>query len=123
MAADSTTLSMLRRSVTENDTKALNFIEEMTKNCDSVQENVLREILTQNAEAEYVKKWNLGDASDRKTFKSNVPVVSYEDIEPYIYRIVNGDRSSVLSSHPISGFLTRLLHAWVLILKFNFKVY
>ncbi|PWA86670.1 auxin-responsive GH3 family protein [Artemisia annua] len=35
--------------------------------------------------------YNLGGATDRKTFKSKVPVVSYEDLQPYIQRIANGD--------------------------------
>ncbi|KAI3521054.1 hypothetical protein L1887_10513 [Cichorium endivia] len=84
MAVDSATSSPLGPPATEKDAKALQFIEEMTKNCDSVQENVLSEILTQNAAAEYLQKWNLGGATDRKTFKSKVPVVSYEDLQPYI---------------------------------------
>lgn len=107
MAVDSVTSSPLGPPATEKDAKALQFIEEMTKNCDAVQENVLCEILTQNAETEYLKKCNLGGATDRETFKSKVPVVSYEDLQPYIQRIANGDRSPILSSHPISEFLTR----------------
>ncbi|KAK9049319.1 hypothetical protein SSX86_019071 [Deinandra increscens subsp. villosa] len=106
MAVDSVTSSPLGPPATERDAKALQFIEEMTKNCDAVQENVLSEILTQNAGAEYLRKWNLGGATDRKSFKSKVPVVSYEDLQPYIQRIANGDRSPILSSHPISEFLT-----------------
>ncbi|KAJ9540607.1 hypothetical protein OSB04_027113 [Centaurea solstitialis] len=106
MAVDSATSSSLGPPATEKDAKALRFIEEMTKNCDSVQENVLGQILTQNTEAEYLKKWGLDGSIDRKTFKSKVPVVSYQDLQPYIQRIVNGDRSPILSSKPISEFLT-----------------
>nr|GEW52885.1 hypothetical protein [Tanacetum cinerariifolium] len=106
MAVDSSISSSLGPPANEKDAKALQFIEEMTKNCDQVQENVLCEILTQNGETEYVQKYNLGGATDRKTFKSKVPVVSYEDLQPYIQRIANGDRSPILSSHPISEFLT-----------------
>ncbi|GKE69947.1 probable indole-3-acetic acid-amido synthetase GH3.1 [Tanacetum coccineum] len=107
MAVDSSISSSLGPPANEKDAKALQFIEEMTKNCDQVQENVLCEILTQNGETEYAQKYNLGGATDRKTFKSKVPVVSYEDLQPYIQRIANGDRSPILSSHPISEFLTR----------------
>ncbi|GJW02299.1 probable indole-3-acetic acid-amido synthetase GH3.1 [Tanacetum coccineum] len=91
----------------ETDAKALDFIEEMTKNCDSIQKNVLREILTQNGETEYLLKWNLGGAIDRENFKSKVPVVSYEDLQPYIQRIANVDRSPnpILTSHPVTEFL------------------
>ncbi|KAL6587667.1 hypothetical protein OROMI_000645 [Orobanche minor] len=95
--------------------EALQFIEEMTRNADDVQEKVLSEILAQNADTEYLKRFNIihdgagGGAADRRRrdmFKSRVPVVSYDDIQPYIHRIANGDRSPILCSHPISEFLT-----------------
>lgn len=97
-------------SVDERSAKALQFIEEMTQNTDSVQERVLSEILSQNAETEYLKRFGLNGATDRQTFKSKVPVVTYEDLLPDIQRIANGDRSPILSSHPISEFLTRLIN-------------
>ncbi|KAK6923103.1 GH3 family [Dillenia turbinata] len=90
----------------EADAKALEFIEKMTKNCDSVQENVLSEILTRNAETEYLHRFNLNGATDRDSFKSKLPVITYEDLQPDIQRIANGDKSPILSSHPISEFLT-----------------
>ncbi|KAG4987768.1 hypothetical protein AAZX31_11G050200 [Glycine max] len=90
----------------ERSAKALQFIEEVTKNTDSVQERVLTEILTQNAETEYLKRFGLNGATDRDTFKSKVPVVTYEDLQPDIQRIANGDSSPILCSHPISEFLT-----------------
>ncbi|KAL8546399.1 hypothetical protein ACS0TY_006214 [Phlomoides rotata] len=86
--------------------KALEFIEDMTRNTDKVQEKVLSEIVEQNGNTEYVQRFNLGGATDRETFKSRVPVVTYEDLQPDIQRIANGDRSPILCSHPISEFLT-----------------
>lgn len=97
----------LDHPVGEKDAKALAFIEEMTKNCDEVQERVLTEILTQNGETEYLKRFNLNGATDRVAFKSRIPIVKYEDLLPDIERIANGDRRPILSSHPISEFLTR----------------
>lgn len=93
-------------AVDEKSAKALQFIEEMTRNTDSVQEKVLTEILSQNAETEYLKRFGLNGATDRDTFKSKVPVVTYEDLLPDIQRIANGDRSPILCAHPISEFLT-----------------
>ncbi|XP_017216411.1 probable indole-3-acetic acid-amido synthetase GH3.1 [Daucus carota subsp. sativus] len=106
MAVDSTISSPLGPPACEKDAKALQFIEEMTKNADSVQEKVLEQILSRNAETEYLSKFDLKGATDRHTYKSKVPVVNYEDLQPYIQRISNGDRSPILSSHPISEFLT-----------------
>ncbi|KAL5099206.1 hypothetical protein RYX36_003533 [Vicia faba] len=94
-------------SVDENSLRnSLQFLEEMTINTDPAQQNVLAEIISQNAEAEYLKQFGLNGATDRETFKSKVPVSTYDDLLPYIQRIANGDTSPILSSHPISEFLT-----------------
>lgn len=106
MAVDSVMSSPLGPPACEKDAKALQFIEEMTRNADAVQERVLAEILIRNAETEYLRRFNLNAATDRETFKSKVPMVTYEHLQPEIQRIANGDRSPILSAHPISEFLT-----------------
>ncbi|KAJ6409511.1 hypothetical protein OIU84_009081 [Salix udensis] len=106
MAVDNALSSPLGPPACEKDAKALQFLEEMTRNADSVQEDVLAKILTQNADVEYLKRFNLDGATDRETFKSKIPMIRYEDLQPEIQRIANGDRSSILSAHPISEFLT-----------------
>lgn len=88
------------------DAEKLRFIDEMTCNVDSVQERVLAEILARNVDTEYLKNCGLDGAADRDTFRAKVPVVSYDALQPYIQRIVNGDRSPILSTHPVSEFLT-----------------
>ncbi|GLT46765.1 hypothetical protein SLA2020_204950 [Shorea laevis] len=106
MAVDSALSSPFRPPKSEKDTKALQFIEDMTRNADSVQERVLREILSRNADTEYLRRFKLNGATDRDSFKSKIPVGTYEDLQPYIQRIANGDKSPIFSAHPISEFLT-----------------
>lgn len=101
------TTTKLGPAACENDAEKLSLIEEMTVNVDKVQEQVLAEILTQNAETEYLSRYGLRGATDRATFKSKIQMVTYEDLQPEIQRIANGDRSAILSGHPISEFLTR----------------
>jgi auxin responsive GH3 gene family len=116
MAVESEILLEPPSSVDEKSlNNALEFIEEMTINTDSVQERVLYEILAQNAETEYLKRFGLNGATDRETFKSKVAVITYEDLSPDIQRIANGDTSPILSSHPISEFLTRFIFINILI--------
>lgn len=111
MAVDSALSSPLGPPACEKDAKALQFIEETTRNADTVQERVLSEILTQNSRTEYLTRFNLNGATDRETFKSKLPVIIYEDLQPEIHRIaINGDRSAILSAHPISEFLTRFAY-------------
>nr|BBM60838.1 glycoside hydrolase family 3 protein [Juncus wallichianus] len=103
---ENSTVTGFGPAVNEKDAEKLRFMEELTKNADSVQERVLAEILSQNAETEYLTRYKLNGATDRETFKAKLPVVTYEDLQPEIQRIANGDRSPILSSHPISEFLT-----------------
>ena len=110
MAVDSVLSSPLGPPACEKDAKALQLIEEMTRNADSVQERVLTEILSRNSQTEYLRRFKLNGATDRDTLKSKLPVITYEDLQPEIQRIANGDRSAILSAHPISEFLTRFLN-------------
>ncbi|KAK8706104.1 hypothetical protein V6N13_049681 [Hibiscus sabdariffa] len=86
--------------------KILQFIEDMTSNADEVQKTVLEEILSSNAHVEYLKKHGLDGRTDRDSFKNTMPVITYEDIQPFVERIANGDMSPILCSKPISEFLT-----------------
>ncbi|KAK6143594.1 hypothetical protein DH2020_023942 [Rehmannia glutinosa] len=89
----------------QEDAKALQFIEDMTRNAKVVQQNVLTQILTRNAQTEYLKGFELNGATDRETFKSKIPMVTYEDLRPLIRRIADGDRSPILSTDPVSEFI------------------
>jgi hypothetical protein len=69
--------------VKDSDVEKLCFIELMTLNVDAMQEHVLSEILTHNANVEYLAMCGLSSATDRATFWGKVPIVSYEDLQPY----------------------------------------
>ncbi|XP_073157247.1 indole-3-acetic acid-amido synthetase GH3.6-like [Henckelia pumila] len=84
----------------------MEFIEELTQNAAEIQTRVLSEILSRNSNVEYLKRHGLNGHTGAETFKKMVPVVSYDDIEPDIKRIANGDSSPILCCEPISEFLT-----------------
>ncbi|KAH0778222.1 hypothetical protein KY290_004649 [Solanum tuberosum] len=96
-------------SIAELNKKCLQFIEEVTTNVDEIQRRVLAEILSRNANVEYLQCHDLNGHTDRETFKKVMPVITYEDIQSDINRIANGDKSPILCSQPISGFLTRFV--------------
>ncbi|KAK9176680.1 hypothetical protein WN944_028699 [Citrus x changshan-huyou] len=105
MTSDFALSSPLVPRVSEKDAKALQYIEEITRNAATFQETVLAEILSRNANSEYLQRYKLGGATDRETFKLKLPVITYEDIKPDIQRMADGDRSAVLLASPISEFL------------------
>ncbi|KAJ7981368.1 putative Indole-3-acetic acid-amido synthetase GH3.3, partial [Quillaja saponaria] len=92
--------------VADYNKKALNFIKEVTSKADEIQKQVLSEILTQNANIEYLQRHGLDGCTDRETFKKMIPVVDYENIKPDIDRIANGNTSPILCYEPISEFFT-----------------
>ncbi|XP_074320287.1 jasmonoyl--L-amino acid synthetase JAR4-like [Silene latifolia] len=80
--------------------------EEVTKDAERVQRELLEKILTQNVETEYLKKHGLkAGCFDPASFKECVPVVTYTDIQPYIDRIADGDTSSILTSKRVPSFV------------------
>uniref|UniRef100_A0A803M8I5 Uncharacterized protein n=1 Tax=Chenopodium quinoa TaxID=63459 RepID=A0A803M8I5_CHEQI len=85
----------------------LQFIEEVTSKCKEQQREVLAGILSQNADTEYLKRHGMKGCVDFETFKSKVLVVTYEDIQPDIQRIANGDSSPILCAQPITEFFIR----------------
>ncbi|CBI29278.3 unnamed protein product, partial [Vitis vinifera] len=83
----------------------LMLLEDLTTNANQVQLEVLEEILTQNANTEYLRGY-LDGHSDKGLFKKKVPIVNYEDIKPHIERIANGEPSRIISAQPITELLT-----------------
>ncbi|XVF18815.1 hypothetical protein REPUB_Repub11eG0055700 [Reevesia pubescens] len=89
---------------TDRHQAGLKILEELTTNAYQIQEQVLEEILNRNSGTEYLKGFLNGQA-DKQQFKNKVPIVSYEDIKPYIDRIANGEQSDILLAEPLTGFL------------------
>lgn len=116
-------------SIVEENKKALHFIEEVTTNVDEVQKRVLAEILSQNANVEYLQRHDLNGHTDRETFKKVMPVITYEDIQPDINRIANGDKSPIFCFQSTSEFLTRFVFSrcaspsqWCMIIKYTIHI-
>ncbi|KAH1122646.1 hypothetical protein J1N35_005806, partial [Gossypium stocksii] len=84
----------------------LKMIKELTTNAEQIQDEVLREILSRNAVTEYLRGFLHGQ-TDKQLFKKNVLIVTYEDLKPYIDRIVSGETSDILLAEPITGFFLR----------------
>ncbi|KAF5461039.1 hypothetical protein F2P56_020866 [Juglans regia] len=93
-------------NLAEKNKKTLLFIEDITTNADEVQKRVLSEIVSRNANVEYLQRHGLKGHTDRETFKKVMPVIAYEDIQADVTRIANGDTSPILCSSPICEFLT-----------------
>lgn len=91
---------MLQNYDTSGPETGFKLLEDLLCDINVIQQQVLTEIITENARTEYLKGF-LEGRSDADFYKKKVPVVDYEDIENYIERIVNGETSEILLAQPI----------------------
>lgn len=85
---------------------ALQELEMLTVNAKEAQELILTKILERNQATEYLIKFMNG-STNISAFKRNVPVVTYDVVQPYIVRIATGEESSILCGERIIELLRR----------------
>ncbi|XVE73741.1 hypothetical protein DITRI_Ditri11bG0142900 [Diplodiscus trichospermus] len=82
--------------------KVIQEFEAMTKDAENVQRETLKKILEENRCAEYLQNLGLNGRTDPESFKACVPLVTHQDLEPYIQRIADGASSPILTGKPIT---------------------
>lgn len=78
-------------------------IENWSNNPVAAQRGVLQDLVTAAQYTEFGKKHNFSKLFSVKEFKKNVPVHEYEDIKPYIERMMAGEQN-ILWNTPITWF-------------------
>lgn len=87
--------------------KLIEEFESMTKDAENVQRETLKKILEENGCAEYLQNLGLNGRTDPESFKACVPLVTHNDLQPYIQRIVDGSSSPILTGKPITTISLR----------------
>ncbi|MBQ7783773.1 MAG: GH3 auxin-responsive promoter family protein, partial [Oscillospiraceae bacterium] len=72
-------------------------------NVGKVQERYLRELLRKNADTVYGRKYGFGSIGSYDDFAAAVPLTVYEDYEPYISAMAQGE-DNVLTAERIKLF-------------------
>ncbi|MCO6494557.1 MAG: GH3 auxin-responsive promoter family protein [Bacteroidetes bacterium] len=70
----------------------LQTLEDSVSNAVAVQKRTLVELIERAKFTEYGKKYGFSSIRDYKDFAGNVPVSSYEDLHPYIERMMKGEQ-------------------------------
>ena len=69
----------------------------------AVQREVLQDLVTAAQYTEFGRKYNFSKLFTLKEFKKNVPIHEYDDIKPYILRMMNGEEN-ILWNTPVNWF-------------------
>ncbi|KAF5464437.1 hypothetical protein F2P56_014513 [Juglans regia] len=93
---------MLEKMEEFDSERVVEEFEAITKDAEKVQREALKKILEQNESAEYLQNLGLNGRIDPEGFKACVPLVTHNELEPYIQRIVDGDPSPILTGKPIT---------------------
>ncbi|OIW02323.1 hypothetical protein TanjilG_11217 [Lupinus angustifolius] len=83
--------------------KVIEEFEAISKDAERVQRETLKSILEDSALAEYLQSLGLNGKTDPESFKAIIPLVTHDDLEPYIKRIFDGDNSPILTGKPITA--------------------
>jgi hypothetical protein len=78
-------------------------IEAWKKNPVDAQREVLQDLVTSAQYTEFGRKYNFSELFNIRKFKQTVPIHDYEDMKPYIQRIMNGEEN-ILWNTPINWF-------------------
>ena len=78
-------------------------IENWSKHPVAVQREVLQELVTAAQYTEFGRKYHFSKLFTLKEFKRNVPIHEYDDIKPYILRMMDGEEN-ILWNTPVKWF-------------------
>lgn len=71
--------------------KRLREIDDFAVHAEDIQREQLSYLLAQGAPTEYGKKFGFGGIRSAEQFSQNVPVVSYQELQPYVERLMQGE--------------------------------
>ncbi|KAK7303355.1 hypothetical protein RJT34_14259 [Clitoria ternatea] len=77
--------------------KIMEEFESLKKDVERVYRETLKKILEDNASTEYLQNLGLNGRTNLESFKAYVSLVTYKELEPYIYKIIDGDSSLIFT--------------------------
>jgi GH3 auxin-responsive promoter len=78
-------------------------IENWSNHPVAVQREVLQDLVTAAQYTDFGRKYNFSKLFSLKEFKKNVPIHEYDDLKPYIHRMMDGEEN-ILWNTPVTWF-------------------
>ena len=94
-------LNEIRKSKMDLYLKVKEGLEMMTKNPMAVQTKLLMELLEDNKDTEYGKKYGFRQIRSYEDYASMVPLSDYSDYEPYIERMIAFNQKNLITADEV----------------------
>ena len=82
----------------------LNSMHRNAKNAREINDRLLFKILKTNQSSEYGRRYHFDQIKSIEEFRSTVPITTFEDYEPYVKRMIDGNEKNLLTSLPLVGY-------------------
>ena len=89
------------KGITAIGKKDVNTMKQNCANAKKINEDLLMQIVKDNAETEYGKKYNFSQIHSIEDYKKNVPFSTFDDYAPYIDRMVKKGEKNLITAYPI----------------------
>ena len=94
------TWGMLKAMVLKGQ-KALNRLDQNSHDAMASNEKLLMQLIRDNENTEYGKKYGFSDIHSIKDFQEKVPYSTYDDYAPYIERMVKNGEKDLITAYPV----------------------
>ena len=84
--------------------KAIRELDDNSKNAVSISEKVLFELLKENQDTEYGRKYGFANIKSIEEYQARVPLTTYDDYEPYIRRMIDNNEKNLISSREVKHY-------------------
>jgi hypothetical protein len=98
-----TTMKLLSPAISQLARTRMWRVEAWVRNPMEAQREVLQDIVTSAQYTEFGRKYDFSSLYNIKSFKKAVPIHEYDDLKPYIQRIMDGEQN-VLWNTPVNWF-------------------
>ena len=97
------TWAMLKAMVSKG-SKAMLRMDRNSQNAYQSNERLLMQILKDNADTEYGRKYDFAGIHSVKEYQEKVPYTTYDDYAPYIERMVKSGEKNLITAYPITHY-------------------
>ncbi|MCR4842541.1 MAG: GH3 auxin-responsive promoter family protein [Eubacterium sp.] len=83
---------------------SVRHLDDASRNAIEISEQLLMDILKDNASTEYGKKYDFANIHSIEEYKEKVPFSTYDDYYPYIERMIKEDEEGLITNYPVKHY-------------------
>ena len=92
---------IMLRSMVSKGNAALERMDRNSRDAAGTNENLLMQILRENKDTEYGKKYGFADIKSIREYQEKVPYSNYDNYAPYIERMVKQGEKNLITAYPV----------------------